>query len=605
MKETKHNKLDDSDFKVKEYVEANAAAAVRTRWISIILVIATVLVGIGFYNSTWWSWARFRYTSVLDNEYLPGINTSEDKPYAVVDAFFSEKDFPKPKEPRTGLPSLETFGCRIYKQQSTTPVSKYLFERFNQKTRDLLKDACPIEDEPGPFTQPLQKSLLLDLNIILKDKFLYDEKRFTGILPETETGRYVHLRNEMQAAHRELNVKDLIRLNRLLLETEFKGFIVESRDIIPADGDFNENILSPEERLRLYRQGERVKAHNERVLWIDIPVFGISIDVNDLGVIGGFSLFIIVLMLRFSLSREIKNLNISFREAFRHDKLRIFYHALAMRQVLTMPEMQGEEKNILLSECAKLFCILPMVILSLGFAYDIHSIVNLAVFELKDVITHLMVATLMLVLVSYFSLRCFERKIHIDKIWHDYSVIMDSGCTYEQLVDKNFSSDDKLRECAKYHLQIDRTERFWLSMLLANTPGVLKRLSYGIVTIAFPFLSDDGLTRKTKWMKVFLRTTIFFAILTLIGIFYTRVPFTTIFPAIKDFLSKLVDFLSSLFAIFPEPRMVFMPLILCLISLLVFLILYGKNNLLKKERKDAGNDEDRVKTDTNSEEKKE
>lgn len=94
---------------------------------------------------------------------------------------------------------------------------------------------------------------------------------------------------------------------------------------------------------------------------------------NDLAPIGGLSLIIILLLMRFSLSREIKNLNVSFREARHHSQLCHFYHALAMRQVLTVPEMKGEKQNWWLVKASQFVFILPVSVFSLGVFYDYWS----------------------------------------------------------------------------------------------------------------------------------------------------------------------------------------------------------------------------------------
>lgn len=56
-------------FDIKDYVDATTDAASRTRTVTIILVIATVLIGIGFWNSVKWSWAAERVKAAYDTKY--------------------------------------------------------------------------------------------------------------------------------------------------------------------------------------------------------------------------------------------------------------------------------------------------------------------------------------------------------------------------------------------------------------------------------------------------------------------------------------------------------------------------------------------------------
>lgn len=497
-------KIDDV-FDVKEYVDVNSDAAVRTRWISIVLVIATVLIGIGFYNSVTTSWARYRYDSMYDNENISKINTSKDK-YPVLDYFFGSEDFNREVEtPENNSPkNLNTFVCLIWKdthaapetrtQSSTFPVSSYLYNSFNSKTKSLLERQCTEKNLTIDEYDVLKKSLFIDLNTVLKDYSFYDKNRFAG-LNLSKVEEFLNSRKD-DSGSIDLKPRDVIRRNRLVLETVYAGYILESRDIIPLEEDKNENVLSPDEKRRLQRQAETIRAYVDNVQWITIPVFGISIDVNDLGAVGGFSLFIIVLLLRFSLSREIKNLNVSFREAARHDKLSPFYHALAMRQVLTMPKMHGERRNIGLVAGSMIFAVMPLIVLSLGVSYDIYTAFGLRMYEADSVQATLLLGAFWVVLVSYFSLRCVERKLHIDQIWDDYYLIMRSREEYKVLISDYFqqSGHAKLREVVNYRLKNQpKPNKFWIYALISRIPWFIKTFFKNLFRqeryeVLFPFL---------------------------------------------------------------------------------------------------------------------
>lgn len=259
-----------SSFNINSYVKATTDAARRTRTVTIVLVVASVLVGIGYYNSLQWSWTHQRIQRAFD-------------------------------------------------------YSKYATDK--------------IQDLIDPDRQ-------LDLN-----------------------------------------------------KPEDKAVIAEYRKVF---------------------QEATAKSYVENVRFVRVPFFGIAFDVNDLGVIGGMGLVIVLLLMRYSLSREIKNLNISFREAVHHNQLPPFYHALAMRQVFTMPHMKGEARNRVLATAPKFICILPAVILTLGVGYDYYTVVIKHLFDFKAVYIPIIIETTCLAFIWVLSLRCWERQSHINNVWDQH-----------------------------------------------------------------------------------------------------------------------------------------------------------------------------------------
>jgi hypothetical protein len=83
------------------------------------------------------------------------------------------------------------------------------------------------------------------------------------------------------------------------------------------------------ERLRQLR--------TERFIVVQVPLFGVSFDVNDLSILGGFSFMVILLWFRFSLWQELRNLRLFFDRAREKQNFRAYFHYLAMHQVLTIP----------------------------------------------------------------------------------------------------------------------------------------------------------------------------------------------------------------------------------------------------------------------------
>jgi len=89
------------------------------------------------------------------------------------------------------------------------------------------------------------------------------------------------------------------------------------------------------------------KIRSEQMNIIHTPFFGAAFDVNDLGFFSGITFAIVLVWLRFSLARELRNLKLAFNEAEskRGKLLRLCYDLLAMHQVLSVPPMPREKRR--------------------------------------------------------------------------------------------------------------------------------------------------------------------------------------------------------------------------------------------------------------------
>ena len=101
------------------------------------------------------------------------------------------------------------------------------------------------------------------------------------------------------------------------------------------------------ERLKALR-AEYVKQFATRAVFAATPVPGISIDVNDLGLIGGITLLLLMIVLLACMEREHENLYLALFKVRRlcennknhsngASEANLLYHALAMTQVLNTP----------------------------------------------------------------------------------------------------------------------------------------------------------------------------------------------------------------------------------------------------------------------------
>lgn len=207
----------------------------------------------------------------------------------------------------------------------------------------------------------------------------------------------------------------------------YRGLDIKNRPLLnpelPKDseqlrGYINKEGFSPTDMYRLQMQWAVARGYVENVRFVRVPFFGIAFDVNDLGMIGGIGLITILLLMRYSLSREIKNLKFSFREAAQHNQLAHFYHALAMRMVFTVPQMKDESVNRTLAMAPKFICILPAIVFSLVVLYDYFTVFSSwPLFNFREVVLQLSVEAIWFVLIWLLSIKCWERHSHIDGIW--------------------------------------------------------------------------------------------------------------------------------------------------------------------------------------------
>lgn len=103
-------------------------------------------------------------------------------------------------------------------------------------------------------------------------------------------------------------------------------------------------------RLRLSPVEARQLLDNLRKSFIDhtitvaVPFFGVTLDVNDLGLLGGITFLLVLIWLLFSVRREAENVGAVFRNKT-GEELSGIYHLLDMAQVLTVPPRKKLKRN--------------------------------------------------------------------------------------------------------------------------------------------------------------------------------------------------------------------------------------------------------------------
>jgi hypothetical protein len=387
----------ECSFHIKDYIDAAHDAARGTRIITIVLVVACVLVAIGYWNSFHTSWQHVRINNAFDPDDMTiygGLDLAE-RPKLWPNLLFDTEDF-------SDFPALarKLVG-------KTDPLSEYLYSNLSRDTKEALAKCTATNNT----TEECLHHLATDLNkLMLEGKPLYDRRLFEKAPLRAETRQLLAL---------EPGGRQLVRLNRMLLEDAYCDEIAKSYVHIGQ---------SPAGAYRKEIQQQVVRTYVENVRLIKAPFFGIAFDVNDLGLIGGVGFIIILLLLRHSLSREIKSLRRSFAAALSggRSELHHFYHVLAIRQVFTVPEMEGEIRNRFLAKSQKIIVSLPVLVFLMAVYYDYRSVTQLKLFPWQFVSWQIEFEILMFWAILYLSVKCLERLKTIDKTWKENWEILQS-----------------------------------------------------------------------------------------------------------------------------------------------------------------------------------
>lgn len=130
------------------------------------------------------------------------------------------------------------------------------------------------------------------------------------------------------------------------------------------------------------------KIRTEQVGQIQVPVLGISFDVNDLGMLGGFTFIVLLIWVNYSLWHQSNNFKLAFdfakelgdKETDEKRNDRTLYHTyqnLAMSQVLTIPPRpastrptEPDRPKAWVRKVSKLLYALPWAVQTTVVAHD-------------------------------------------------------------------------------------------------------------------------------------------------------------------------------------------------------------------------------------------
>jgi hypothetical protein len=209
--------------------------------------------------------------------------------------------------------------------------------------------------------------------------------------------------------------------DRLKASKTIDSIYVHEKIGVPPPKNTPEYQAYDEHYKQLY--GAFVTSYVESALAVRAPLFGVAIDVNDLGAVGGFALLIELLMFGIAVRRECKNLNIGFIRAQSEDALPVFYDILAMAQVLTIPAHEPADQRHGARSVVGLICFLPLVAQATLVAHDIYTdSTGVLLDNLHDKIL-LFVELGWLFLIVGLTVRIWRQVHDTEAIWNEWAKI--------------------------------------------------------------------------------------------------------------------------------------------------------------------------------------
>lgn len=171
-----------------------------------------------------------------------------------------------------------------------------------------------------------------------------------------------------------------------------------------------------------------VRTYVDNTFTIKVPFFGIGFDINYLGLLSGLGFVIILILFRFTITRELENLKLSLEEARKRTSLWEFYHLLAMRQVLTIPPMETKEQSKFRTFIQafsvfipKVICFLPLLVYAAVTWNDMRTARGIGN-KISPLLTSFSLYQdyFFLLCILLFTIACYRRWGQVDEVWKDY-----------------------------------------------------------------------------------------------------------------------------------------------------------------------------------------
>lgn len=155
---------------------------------------------------------------------------------------------------------------------------------------------------------------------------------------------------------------------------------------------------------------------------VHLPFFGSTFDVNDLGSLSGLGLTILLILVRLNVGAELENVKLAFREARKRGLQNTgfyvgFYQLLAMKQVLTTPQLPDRDTHWFHKYIPGLVSFVPALVYGLVVSNDIYT--NGIGFELNLIRTLLLLGAdiFCVIIIVALSIISYRKFIEVDKRW--------------------------------------------------------------------------------------------------------------------------------------------------------------------------------------------
>lgn len=207
----------------------------------------------------------------------------------------------------------------------------------------------------------------------------------------------------------------------------------ELRLSIQSDSSYLKAILycsaQPVYKLNRQKIMDRVKFmdndYYDKSISIAVPFFGVVIDVNDLGLFSGITFIIILIMLRFSLNRELNNINHFFSVTQSSKNSNLYYDLLGMYQIFTVhvginPASNSHSakiKNPLWRYVPRLLLLLPVFSYIYVYLNDFSTLIEGMINSASSTSFISISSTLFLLIISYLTFICLRILGRIERKW--------------------------------------------------------------------------------------------------------------------------------------------------------------------------------------------
>jgi hypothetical protein len=269
-------------IELKDHLETSTNAAQRVRTTTIILAVATVLLFAGYINSIDSSWIRARTVKLEDPQSVYTKRILKKIDYEILSLSCKEPDI-----------SIEKTYCG--------DVEKYMIDANDEGITSFVQKKW--ED-----LQTLSHGITVFSPVRSETDIAREEWRERSV----ETAWNWYGQNKDKACPAAIELKRLFDLRELKYRTFYEYF---------------------------------AKNAAENLYLVKIPFFNVAFDINDLSLVGGFGLLIIMILLRLGIRNYIIALKIGFKFALRSNQAADFYEVLGSRQLFVFPKFRDKDQT--------------------------------------------------------------------------------------------------------------------------------------------------------------------------------------------------------------------------------------------------------------------